>query len=117
MQYLLLFYSDYEQSPEPGSPEEMAEIEGFIALDGEMREAGVLVGGEALEPPTTATTVRRTSGETLVIDGPFAETKEQLGGYAVIDVPDLDAALVWAAKLPHLDYGSVEVRPVMEMPG
>lgn len=116
MQYLLLIYSDLAASPAPGSPEEMAEFEAFMALSNEMQEAGVLVGGEPLEPPSTATTVRGTSGEILTVDGPFAETKEALGGYTVIEAPDLDAALGWARRMPHLSYGSVEVRPIMAIP-
>ena len=68
---------------------------------------------DALQLPDTATTVRVRNDETLLTDGPFAETKEILGGYYLIDVPDLDAALGWAAKMPNIAYGSVEVRPVM----
>jgi hypothetical protein len=69
--------------------------------------------GEALQGGDTATTVRVRDGQRLTSDGPFAETKEVLGGYYVIDVPDLDAALAWAEKIPSVGYGSVEVRPVM----
>jgi hypothetical protein len=76
-------------------------------------DAGVMRGGNALEGPETATTVRVRDGETIVSDGPFADTKESLGGYYLIDVPDLDAALGWAAKIPNVSYGSLEVRPVL----
>ena len=79
-------------------------------------EAGVLVAGDALDGIDTATTVRERGGETVLTDGPFAETKEILGGYYLIDVPDLDAALKWAAQVPNAPYGSVEVRPVMVFP-
>jgi len=70
-------------------------------------------GGNALEPIETATTVQVRDGETILTDGPFAETKEILGGYYLIDVPDLDAALGWAAKMPNIAYGKVEVRPIV----
>jgi hypothetical protein len=76
-------------------------------------DAGVMRGGNALEGVETATTVRVRDGETIVSDGPFADTKEALGGYYLIDVPDLDAALGWAAKIPSASYGSLEVRPVV----
>jgi hypothetical protein len=79
----------------------------------DLQESGAMVGGDALQGLDTATTVRVRETETLVTDGPFAETKEMLGGYYLIDVPDLDAALAWAAKIPSVGYGSVEVRPVM----
>jgi hypothetical protein len=78
----------------------------------ELANTGNLRAGEALQPGATATTVRQRNGETLITDGPFAETKELLGGFYLIDVPDLDAALEWAAKMPNIQYGSVEVRPV-----
>jgi hypothetical protein len=83
-----------------------------------MRAAGVLVGGERLRPTTTATTVRVVDGKSQVLDGPYAEAKEQLGGYYIIDVPDLDAALSWAARCPGAQHGAIEVRPIwpMEMP-
>ena len=80
-----------------------------------LREAGVMVGGAALQPPRAATTVRQQNGKRQVQDGPFAETKEQLGGYYVIDVPDLDRALEWAARCPSASSGAVEVRPNLPM--
>jgi hypothetical protein len=76
----------------------------------------VMVAGDGLEGVDTATTVRERDGETVFTDGPFAETKEILGGYYLIDVPDLDAALKWAARVPNVSFGSVEVRPVMVFP-
>ena len=78
-----------------------------------MHDAGVHVAGEPLQPTQTATTVRVRDGETLTLDGPFAETKEILGGFYLLEVSDLDAALDWAARAPHVGHGSVEVRPVM----
>ncbi len=79
-----------------------------------LKSAGVFLSGEALEPTQTATTVRLKEGERVVTDGPFAETREVLGGYYAIDVPDLDAAIDWAAKCPGAKFGSMEVRPIME---
>ena len=84
----------------------------WFGVTDEMERAGVLLGGEALQPTTTATTLRERDGEVVLTDGPFAETKEVLGGFYIIDVPDLDAALQWAAKIPNINYGTVEVRPV-----
>lgn len=108
MQYMLLIY-DEENRPPPDD----AEMAAWFAVTEEMQKAGVMVAGEALHPTTTATTVRVQGGETVTTDGPFAETREQLGGYYVVDVPDIDHAIQWAAKMPSADRGSVEVRPVM----
>jgi len=108
MQYMLLIYED-ESNPPPDE----AEMGRWFGVTDEMREAGVLRAGDALHPTSAATTVRVNGGETVATDGPFAETREQLGGYYLIDVPDLDAALAWAAKMPNAHKGSIEVRPVM----
>jgi hypothetical protein len=105
MKYLLLLYSAPESRPDPGS-----DMPRWFAVTEEMGKAGVLVAGDALQGTDTATTLR----EGMMSDGPFAETKETLGGYYLIDVPDLDAAAEWAKKLPIADYGSVEIRPVQE---
>jgi hypothetical protein len=111
-QYMLLIYGPTEGGP---SPEELeAEMPRWFEYTQELQEAGVLRAGDALHPVEAATTVRVRNGETLVSDGPFAETKEVLGGYYTIDVPDLDSALKWAAKVPNVGYGSIEVRPLME---
>lgn len=83
-------------------------------LNKALEEANVLVAGHRLHPVTTATTVRVRDGETMTTDGPFAETKEQFGGYYIIDVADLDEAIGWAARIPSVRCGSVEVRPVWE---
>jgi hypothetical protein len=113
-QYMLLIYSPTEGGP---SPEEMqAALPRWFEYTQELQDAGVMVAGDALHPVDTATTVRVRGGETVVTDGPFAETKEVLGGYYIVDVPDLDAALKWAARIPSAPYGSVEVRPVMIFP-
>ena len=114
-QYMLLIYANEADQPEFGSPEQIAARAAWGEVTAGMRESGAFVAGDPLQSVMTATTVRRRDGELLVTDGPFAETREMLGGYYLLDVPDLDAALEWAGKLPNLPYGSVEVRPVMAM--
>jgi hypothetical protein len=110
-QYILLIYGPTEGGPSPEQLE--AEMGRWWEYTQAIRDAGVMLAGEALQGADTATTVRVRDGQRLTSDGPFAETKEVLGGYYVIDVPDLDAALEWAAKMPNIAYGTVEVRPVM----
>lgn len=111
MQYLLLIYSEprTEAPPQDQLEAEMAE---WFTYTEDIRKAGVYVDGNALEPVNTATSVRLKDGERVVTDGPFAETREVLGGYYLVDVPDLDAALDWAAKCPGARHGSMEVRPI-----
>jgi hypothetical protein len=110
-QYMLLIYGP-DRVP---TPEEMAvEMPRWNDYTQALQDAGVIRGGDALHPVDSATTVRVRDGETQIVDGPFAETKEVLGGYYVIEVPDLDAALKHAAKMPNVTYGSVEVRPVVD---
>ena len=111
MRYLALIYSEETGPPSPEESQKM--MDAYGAFGKEAADRGVLLGGEALEATSTATTVRVRDGETLTTDGPFAETKEVLGGYYTIDVPDLDSALKWAAKVPNVGYGSIEVRPLM----
>lgn len=112
MRYLLALYDDEKQwldQPPERMAEQMAAYEAFG------REAGErIVSGDGLQPTAAATTVRVRDGEPLLSDGPFAETKEQLGGFYVLDCRDLDEALAWAAKLPAAKTGSVEVRPVLD---
>jgi hypothetical protein len=112
MRYLLTIYHD-EADVATWSPEEAAErgVRYFAVAD-EMRAAGAYVGGDGLEPTATATTVRVRDGERLTTDGPFAETKEQLSGFWIIDVENLDEALGWAKKVP-LTSGHVEIRPMV----
>ena len=83
-----------------------------LAFDRSIRDSGHCISSEALEPVSTATTVRVRHGKVTIVDGPFAETKEQLAGFHVIDVPDLDTALAWAARCPSASRGTVEVRPI-----
>jgi hypothetical protein len=97
------------------TPEQMREsMAGWDAYTAELRAAGAFVAGEGLQPSATATTVRFAGDERITVDGPFAETKEQIGGFYLIDVADLDAALEWARKQPVREGGLVEVRPVMD---
>ncbi len=119
MQYLLLIYDNpAEYAANYDTPEkQQAHMAGYFQLNAELKEAGAMLGGEALEPVTTATTVRVRGGESLHTDGPFAETREHLGGFYFIDVENLDEALKWAAKIPAAQHGCVEVRPVMLIPG
>ena len=113
MQYMLLIYN------EPGgwdsmSDEQRGEIyQAYGAFTEELQASGKLVAGDALQPITTATSVRVRDGETLTTDGPFAETKEVLGGYYLVDVDTIDEALEWGAKIPGAKYGTIEVRPVV----
>ena len=113
MQYMLLIYND-PHTWESMSEGERGEIYGrYFTFTEELRGSGKMVAGDALQPTSTATSVRVRDGETLTTDGPFAETKEVLGGYYLIDVETLDEALEWAAKLPGSSYGTVEVRPIV----
>jgi hypothetical protein len=117
MHYVLLYN---EKPEEMGKRHDPAQAEtywgGWSAYMGAMAGAGVMVGGNGLQPPETGTTLRIENGTRHVQDGPFADTKEMLGGYVVVDVPDLDAALEWAARAPCATAGSVEVRPVLPPP-
>jgi hypothetical protein len=114
MQYMILIYGDEKNfalmASNPEAQQQM--YAAFRQYGVDMREAGVLRGGAELKPTSTATTVRVKNGKTVTSDGPFAETKEQLGGYYTIDVPNLDEAVKWAARCPAAQGGSIEVRPV-----
>jgi hypothetical protein len=115
MQYMLAIYGD-ERAAETTPREQITEIvNAYMAYTQALRDAKVLVASNRLKPTSAATTVRITNGQTKVLDGPFAETKEQLGGFYLIDVADLDAALGWASRCPTARYGSVEVRPIWVM--
>lgn len=113
MQYMCLIYNAEDNGPQPGTDEFGPYMQAYIDFTKEVQDAGVMVGGDALEPIATSTTVSVRDGKTEVVDGPFAETKEQLGGYYILDCKDLDEALSYAAKIPDAKYGRVEVRPVM----
>jgi hypothetical protein len=111
MQYMLLIYSN-----EDGEGEGNEDVlERYDAFTREVRDNGKLVTADRLQPTAAATTLRIRNDETLVTDGPFAETKEQLGGYYILDCENVDEALAYAAKIPTAEYGSIEVRPVWVM--
>jgi hypothetical protein len=112
MKYILLIYGDPALRATMTEADVQAEMAAHYAYGGALREAGVYAGGEALYPAATATTIRVRENKPLVTDGPFAETHETLGGYYMIDVPNLDDAIAWAAKLPA-PGGSIEIRPVV----
>jgi hypothetical protein len=112
MEYLLTIYGD-ESGFAHATPEQGAAMMDAYTAFGD-KHAGVIKGGHGLQPTATATSVRLRDGERLVTDGPFAETKEQLGGYYLIDVDDLDTAIAVAAEIPGAQGGTVEVRPVMD---
>lgn len=114
MQYMLLIYNDPSKEPAYGTPDFQAMMAGFFAANDKMKADGVLRGGEGLKGIETATSLRIKSGKVETMDGPFAETREHLGGYYVIDVPDLDSALKYAAMLPSAKFGTIEVRPLMD---
>jgi hypothetical protein len=112
MQYLLLIYRN-EAAMLSGTKEQAGQMTAaYTAYTEAMKKAGAYVGGNRLQPTSTATTVRAPNGKSQVLDGPYAETKEQLGGYYLIEAPDLDAALSWAARCPAASHGTVEVRPI-----
>jgi hypothetical protein len=115
MQYLLMIYGN-EAGMQAASKDQVTQMSAaYMAYAEAMKQAGVIRGGERLRPTSEATTVRVKNGKTEVLDGPYADTKEQLGGFFMIDVPDLDAALAWAAKCPGASAGTMEVRPVWPM--
>jgi hypothetical protein len=114
MQYLLLIYAE-PPAAEPSKADFDAMMVEYNAFSAWLRERGWMLGGDALYPVSDATTVQVRDGRRLVTDGPFAETKEHLGGYYLIDAPDLDAAIEAAARVPGARWGKVEVRPVLAM--
>lgn len=117
MKYMLLLVSDPTDEPTPDSSEFGQYMGEWFAYSTALAEAGAMVAGEALQGTETATTVQVRDGKRIVTDGPFIESKEVIGGYYVIDVANLDEALDWAAKIPNVHFGTVEVRPVMEFDG
>ena len=113
MRYALLIYVE----PWESTPEQDREVmEAYNAFGREVAEAGVMRGGEALHEAKTATSVRVRNGQTLVTDGPFAETKEEFGGFYMIEAANLDEAIKWAAKIPGAARGTIEIRPIVDFP-
>ena len=115
MRYMLLIYSGVGAGPEPNSEEAMAEMQEWFAYTESLEEAGVLLGGDPLHPAQSAVTVRAHDGAVETTDGPFAETKEILGGYYIIEVDSAEEAIAWGSKIPTVRYGSIEVRRVLEI--
>ena len=113
MQYALLIYTE-EPTEAPPDEQMAAEMEAYNAFGQHITDNGAMKGGEALAPTATATTVRVRDGRTISTDGPFAETKEVLGGFYVVEAADLDEAIGYAAMIPGAKHGSVEVRPVWD---
>ena len=114
MQYMLLIYGDEKNWNNMSESDINKTMQAYVAYSKELAASGALRGGSELAPVSTATTVRVRNGKALTTDGPFAETKEQLGGYYLIDVPNLDEAIKWAAKIPSAVNGSIEIRPQTE---
>lgn len=117
MQYTLMFYLSSQEFAARTDPRKRAAFWGaFLPYMQAVKDAGIFAGGAGLQPPEAATTVRLRDGKRLVQDGPYADSKEQLGGFFIIDVPDLDTALDWAARYPAGPSGVVEVRPNISAP-
>ncbi len=116
MQYMLLIYDDETQGERLSEEEGRALMGEYFAYTEALRSSGAFVAGEPLQPTTTARTVNVRDGERFVTDGPFAETKEQLGGFYLVDVESEDEALEWAAKIPSVRVGRIEARPLMQIP-
>jgi hypothetical protein len=114
VRYLLMIYEEPPERP-PTEEEWAAMMPAYNAFTQWLRDTGVYLGGEALQPVTDATTVSVREGRRIITDGPFAETKEHLGGYFLIDAKDLDAAIDAAARIPGARSGKVEIRPILEL--
>jgi hypothetical protein len=113
MQYVLLIYTE-EPTEEVPADAMAAQMDEYNAFTQHLRDRGAMLAGEALESVATATTVRVADGRTITTDGPFAETKETLGGFYLVDAADLDEAIAWAAMIPAAKYGCIEVRPIWD---
>jgi len=113
MQYLCLLYDAEKDAPQPGTDAFGAMMQGYMSFTETVKNGGQMVAGDALESVETATTVTVRGGKTTATDGPFAETKEQLGGYYLLECKDLDEAIALAAQIPAAETGRVEIRPVM----
>lgn len=117
MQYILLIYAEERAWESLSEDERHAMYAEYGRLNGELRAQGKLVAGDELQPVATATTVQVRDGQTLVSDGPFAETKEALGGYYLLAAESLDEAIEWAARIPSARVGTIEIRPVVDHTG
>ena len=112
MQYICLIYSNENDDPKPGTEEFGPFMQGYMDFTQKVRDEGKFVAGDALQSVSTATTVTVRDGKTETMDGPFAETKETLGGYYLLDCNNLDEAIKYAAMIPSANYGRIEVRPI-----
>jgi hypothetical protein len=117
MQYLALLYSDEDARPNPAKPGFDKVMQGYARAGRTFHETGVYVDAAPLQPTATATSVRVRDGRTETTDGPFAETKERLGGYYLLDCRGLEHAIEMASLIPAAEYGTVELRPIMHIPG
>ena len=115
MQYLLTLYVDESSWDRMTAEQQQQGSAAYTAYTEALGSAGVLINANRLRPSTTATTLRTNNGKTQVLDGPFVESKEQLAGYYLIEVPDMDAAMQWAGRCPAVQHGSVEVRAIWTM--
>jgi len=116
MQYLLALYQDESAWPKMSKEQQQQGVAAYAAYTEALKTAGAWKGSNRLQPSASATTLRSTNGKAQILDGPFADSKEQLAGYYLIDVPDLDAALAWAGRCPGASHGVVEVRAIWDMP-
>jgi hypothetical protein len=112
MQYVLLIYVEEEVTASLLPDEQGAYFQGYATFEGAVQQRGIKTGGQPLQPVSTATTIRIREGETMITDGPFAETKEQLAGFYVLECENLDEAIALASKMPDARYGAIEIRPV-----
>lgn len=113
MQYMCLIYSTEGTGPQPGTDDWGPFMQGYMDFTQQVKDEGKFIAGDALQPVATATTLAIRGGKTETVDGPFAETKEQLGGYYLLDCVDLDEALKYAAMIPTAEHGRIEVRPII----
>jgi hypothetical protein len=116
MQYLLMIYGNESGWSQLTEAQQQQGMTAYFAYTEALKKAGILKGSNRLQPISSATTVRVQDGKQQVLDGPFADSKEQLGGYYLIEAPNLDAAIEWAARCPGASHGTVEVRPIWEYP-
>ena len=116
MKYALLIYAAEKDWAEKSKEEQGKTYNDYWAYTTELRKSGKMLSCEPLDPTSTATTIRVRDGKTIPTDGPFADTKEQLGGIYVVDVKDLNEAITWASKIPDARNGSIEIRPLMNIP-
>lgn len=117
MQYMLLIHGDESRMPQVPADKLYEMNTAYMAYNDALKKAGAWVSGDRLKPSSATTTIKSRDGKIEVLDGPFADAKEQLGGYYVIEAADLDAALDWAKKCPGAGFGAIEVRPIWQAQG